>query len=416
MEYRELLHGHPRSPSLMLLLGQGRMALPTYLVSSSVVNVDCLHTTKVILLPPASTIQGMSLTVRDCAGFANSDSTIYVSTQGLDKLDRTAIRVPISTPYQSIRFAAWKPTEYAILQNYTLGLTPFLVRFTQGLFWTSVASTQTWSCVAISSSGAVQLAGIGSGGGRLYRSVNQGVTWSATGPSFVWTGVAMSSSGANMVAVSLDDRIYTSLDTGASWTPRAFVKPWSCVCSSSDGLIFLAGTTGDTLYVSTDTGVTWTSTNTILNYTSVACSSDGSIMYAVTAGDKIYVSTDTGSTWTGYDSNRNWTGVACSSDGTTAFATEGTYIYKSTTTGTSWIPNTGYVGAWTSITCSDDASIVVAMNSTTSRLNFSESYGASFVDSGTAGPYTALAANSASSVVVASANPGTLYVGVIQLL
>lgn len=390
------------------------MALPTYILSTSVINVDCQQTSKVILLPPASTIQGVSLLVRDCAGVASDTSTIYVSTMGLDTLDKYAIRVPISTPYQSIRFVAWKPTEYAILQNYTYGLTPFQVVFTQGLAWTQRDTSRNWTCVAVSSSGAVQVAGIQ--GGNLYLSTNTGASWSAIGPNHTWSGVATSSDGTKMVAVSSDDRIYTSTNTGSSWTARASIKVWSCVCSSSDGTVLLAGTTGDTLYLSTDSGVNWTSVNGIANYTGVACSSNGSILYAVTSGDQIYVSTNTGSSWTARDSARSWTGVACSSDGVTAFATEGTYIYKSTNTGTSWTANTSYSGSWLGIACSSNASIVVALNGSTGYVNFSENNGGTFLNSGDIHGYSAITTNTAGSVILASTNPGFLYVGAIQLL
>jgi hypothetical protein len=393
------------------------MALPTYSISSSVINVDCLNTSKVLLLPPASTIQGVSLWIRDCAGVASSESTIYVSTQGLDVMDRFASTLALSTPYQSFRVMAWKPTEYAILQNYVSGLSPFLVQFTQGLAWYTRDSVRTWSCVASSSSGQTLLAGVGGvGGGQLYVSYDGGNSWTAVGPSLIWTGVAMSSDGTKMVAVSNGDRIYTSTNSGASWTPRASIKAWTCVCSSQNGDILLAGTTGDTLYLSTDSGVSWTSVNGTTNYRSVACSSTGGTLYAVATADQIYVSTNTGSSWTARDSARNWTGVACSSNGTTAFATEGTYIYKSTNTGVAWTANTSYSGGWRAIACSSDATLVVAVNNTTGFINFSETSGNLFTNSGDSGAYQSIVMNAAGSLNLAAENPGYLYLGTIQLL
>lgn len=390
------------------------MALPSYIISTSVVNVDCTNTSKVLFLPPASTIQGVSLIIRDSAGTANNTSTAYISTQGLDRMDQYGSTLSLSTSYQSIRLVAWKSTDYAILQNYTFGLTPFLVKFEQGLAWTPVESSRLWTAVAISNSGSVQLAGVGPG--FLYVSTNSGSNWTQTGPSFVWSGVAMSSSGSIMVAVSNDDRIYVSTNTGSSWTPTASIKPWTCVCCSQNGSVMLAGTTGDTLYISTDTGATWTSTNTINSYTSVACSSDGTILYAVTNGGQIYVSTNTGSSWTARDSARNWTGVACTTNGATAFATEGTYIYKSTNTGVAWTANTSYPGAWRGITCSSTGTIVVAINGTTGYLNFSDTSGGNFINSGDPYTYTGVATNGGGSTTLASTTPGFLYVGQIQLL
>jgi photosystem II stability/assembly factor-like uncharacterized protein len=390
------------------------MALPTYTISTSVVNVDCTNTSKVLFLPPASTIQGVSLIIRDCAGTASDVSTAYISTQGLDRMDTYASTLQLSTAYQSIRVVAWKPTEFAILQNYIYGITPFAVKFEQGLAWNPRDSVRNWSTVAVNLAGDVLLAGVA--GGFLYRSIDSGASWTQTGPSFSWSGVALSLSGVNMVAVSSDDRIYVSLDTGSSWSPKASIKPWSCVCCSSDGAIILAGVTGDTLYLSTDTGETWSPTNITADYTGVACSADGVTMYAVTNAGQIYVSTDTGSSWTARDSSRNWTAVACTSDGVTAFATEGTYIYKSTDTGTSWNPNLGYPGAWDGITCSLNADIVIAINSTTGYLNFSENFGSDYKNSGDPLGYTSVATNGSGSVSIASVNPGLLYLGLIQLL
>jgi hypothetical protein len=392
------------------------MALPTYTLSTSVINVDCMNTSKVILLPPASTIQGVSLLIRDCAGTASDISTIFVSTTGLDVIDRYASTLALSTPYQSMRFVAWKPTEYAIVQNYIDGLAPFLAQFTQGLAWTQRDASRSWSCVASSDPGDILLAGVGGGGGQLYVSTNTGASWSAVGPTHTWSGVAVSSGGADMVAVSSDDRIYVSNDNGNTWNAKASIKAWSCVCCSQDGQIQLAGTTGDTLYLSTDGGQTWTSVNTTANYTSVACSGDGTILYAVAAGDQIYVSTNTGSSWTARDSARSWTGVSCSTDGATAYATEGTYIYKSTNTGVTWTANTSYSAAWSGISCSDTGSIVVALNGTTGYVNFSENSGASYTNSGDSHSYSAIATNLSGSVILGATNPGFLYVGAIQLL
>jgi hypothetical protein len=390
------------------------MALPTYFISSSIVNVDSTNINKSIILPPASTIKGVSLLVRDSAGACSATYPIYISTQGLDRMDRSASTITLSTAYQSVKLMAWGDTQYAILQNYTYGLTPFLVNFTQGIAWVTKQPTQLWRCVSSSSSGSVLLAGIA--GGRLYRSIDIGNTWGPVGPSAIWYGVAMSSSGTNMVAVANGDRIYTSTNTGVSWTPRASSKAWTCVCSSSDGSVLLAGTTSDTLYRSTDSGVTWTSTNITANYIGVACSSNGSILYAVVSGGTIYVSTDTGATWTSRDSARTWTSIACTSDGTIAFATEGTYIYKSVNTGTSWTPNTSYAGGWRSVACSSTGTNVVAINASTGYVNFSDSSGVVYVLAQDPGSYQAIAMNGAGTQVLTGKYPGQLYNGFLQLL
>jgi photosystem II stability/assembly factor-like uncharacterized protein len=168
--------------------------------------------------------------------------------------------------------------------------------------------------------------------------------------------------------------------------------------------------------VSVDGGGTWTATNVSENYTGVACSSDGTVQYAVTNGGTIYVSTDSGTSWTSRDSARNWTGVACSGDGTIAFATEGTYIYKSSDTGVTWTPNTAYGGAWRAIACSSSALVVIAVNSTTGYLYYSGTGGVEYSLSGNTVAYSAVATNTTGATGLAAANPGTLYVGLLQLL
>jgi len=392
------------------------MALPSYTISSSIVNVDCSGSGKIIFLPPANTIQGVPIWIRDSAGTCSQVNSIFISTQGSDRMDRFASTLRLSTAYQSVRCVAWQPTHYAILQNYTYGLQPFLAQFTQGISWNLYESVRTWSAVCSSTSGSVMSAVVGGGGGQIYVSTTSGTTWTAYGPTLIWTGIACSSDGTKMVAVSNGDRIYTSTNTGVNWTPRDSPKSWSCVCSSSNGSVLLAGTSSDFLYLSTNSGVSWTAVNISTTYTFVACSSNGVIQYAVTSGGQIYVSTDTGSTWTARDSARSWTGVACSSDGSIAFATEGTYIYKTTDTGVTWTPNTSYPGAWRCITCSSSAQYVLAVDSTTGFINLSGTTGVDFILSGDPASYQAIAINQLGVQAIAAASPGRLYVGALQLL
>ncbi len=392
------------------------MALPSYTISTSILNVDCSGSGKIVFLPPANTIQGVSFWIRDGTGRCSEASSIYISTQGSDLMDQYASTLRLSTAYQSVRCVAWQPTSYAILQNYTSGLSPFLARFTENIGWNPRESTRSWTGAASSSSGTTLVSCVGGGGGQIYVSTNSGTTWTAYGPTLVWSGVASSSNGTKLVAISSGDRIYISTNTGISWTPRASIKPWTCVCSSADGVTLLAGTFNDFLFVSVDSGASWTQTNVVANYTGVACSSDGSIMYAVASGDTIYQSSDTGITWTQQDSVRNWAGVACTADGITAFATDSTSIYKTTDLGTTWTPSTFLGTAWGSITCSSSGAIVVTVDVVAGRIYFSGNYGFSYSVSGDPSPYTALACNSNGNVILAASNPGTLYLGALQLL
>ncbi len=379
-------------------------------------NVDCSGSGKILFLPPASTIQGVSFWIRDATGTCSQANSIYISTQGLDLMDRYASTLRLSSPYQSVRCVAWQPTAYALLQNYTNWINPFLVQLIQNLTWTQRASLQTWSGVASNPAFTVLLACVGGGGGQLYLSTDLGVSWSASGPSLIWTDVATSQTGSLLVAVSNGDRIYISTDLGGTWSPKASPKSWTSVCCSSDGTILLAAATSDFLFLSTDSGMTWTATSAVANYTSVACSSDGTIFYAVTSGDQIYVSTDGGVTWITRDSVRNWRGVTCSSDGTVAYATEDTYIYTSTDTGVTWTPNGGYPGSWTAITCSLNGVLVGAVNTTDGFVYFSDSSGSSYRTTGDPGGFTSLACNGGGTSFLVSESPGFLYTGELQLL
>lgn len=392
------------------------MALPSYTVSTSILNVDCSSSGKIIYLPPASTIQGISLLIRDGAGNCTQANSIFVSTTGLDRIDFRGSTLRLSTAYQSIRCVPWNSTNYALLQNFTQGLVPFRAELRQNLAWTPRESSRSWTGTAISADGNIQAACVGGGGGRIYVSTNQGVTWTAYAPTLIWTAVACSSDGTKMVAVTNGDRIYTSIDTGNSWTPRESFKSWTSVCSSANGNILLAGASSDFLYRSTDSGVSWTFTNIAANYTGVDCSSDGTIQYAVVNGGTIYVSTDSGVSWTPRDSSRSWSGVACSSDGTTAFATDGNYIYKTTDIGITWTPNLTEPGVWQGITCSSSALIVVALDSSTGRLHFSGNGGATYILTSDPAAYQSVATNSTGTTTLAAVNPGTLYVGILQLL
>jgi len=392
------------------------MALPAYTISTTILNVDCSASGKIVYLPPASTIQGVSLWIRDGAGNCSQTNSIFISTTGLDRIDLRASTLRLSTAYQSIRCVPWQSTQYAIVQNFTQGLVPFRANFVQNLVWTPRDSSRTWSGATVSSSGTIQAACVGGGGGQIYVTTNEGSTWTPYGPTVIWTAIASSSNGNRFVAVTSGDRIYISSDTGVTWTPRESFKSWTCVCSSANGGTLLAGTSSDFLFVSTDGGGTWTATNLAANYTAVACSSDGTVQYAVTNGGTIYVSTDSGTSWTSRDSVRSWTGVACSGDGTIAFATEGTYIYKTSNTGATWTPNTVYPGTWRTITCSSSGLVVIAVESTTGSLYFSGTGGAQYILSGDPAAYSALATNPTGTTSLAASNPGRLYVGLLQLL
>lgn len=98
-----------------------------YTISSAIINVnvssfqDLPGRSKVLYLPAASTVRGMSYTIHDVAGNCSPISSIYISTTGLDKIDLTNTLVQLSTSLQSFRVMAHNSTNYAVLQNYTFG-------------------------------------------------------------------------------------------------------------------------------------------------------------------------------------------------------------------------------------------------------------------------------------------------------
>ena len=96
-----------------------------YTISSAIVNVNVSSiasqpgTSKVLYLPPASTVNGQSFMIRDVTGYCNEISSIFISTTGLDTIDIQKTFVQLSSVQQSFRVMAHNSTNYAVLQNYT---------------------------------------------------------------------------------------------------------------------------------------------------------------------------------------------------------------------------------------------------------------------------------------------------------
>lgn len=91
------------------------------LISSSVVNVNVQSSNKTVVLPLARTVQGQTFWIRDSTGTAGNPNTITVLTSGGDTLDRIFISATLNQRYQCIRVIAQSQTNYAVLQNSTLG-------------------------------------------------------------------------------------------------------------------------------------------------------------------------------------------------------------------------------------------------------------------------------------------------------
>jgi hypothetical protein len=90
-------------------------------VSSSIVNVGVSSLSKVVYLPPASTVKGATFLIRDVFGKCSPISSIYISTVGLDTMDITKKTAQLNTSLQSFRVIAHNSTNYSVLQNYSFG-------------------------------------------------------------------------------------------------------------------------------------------------------------------------------------------------------------------------------------------------------------------------------------------------------
>jgi photosystem II stability/assembly factor-like uncharacterized protein len=256
----------------------------------------------------------------------------------------------------------------------------------------TLAGSEDWSCINVSSDGRVMAAGVSFG--NLYISTDYGESWTTYtfNPGRDWIGLTMSDDGQHIsvaptlsyiisttdggttwftrttagermwrdIAGSTDgqkliacvggssgDRyIYTSLDYGASWTEQmdAGSNNWTAVASSSELTKVAAvagGTSGDRyIYTSSDGGYVWKErTNSgSNNWKDIAMSSDGSMLVAVVYGGYIYISSDSGLNWTEHTSpgNRYWLSVAMSGDGTIILAAYNGGIYQSSDRGATW--------------------------------------------------------------------------------
>lgn len=90
-----------------------------YQIFSPMVNVDVSLLSKIVQLPPASTVIGKTFIVRDLTGVSGFPNTINVSTTGLDTVDYQTItplnRIELAAAYASIRLIAQSTTNYSIL-------------------------------------------------------------------------------------------------------------------------------------------------------------------------------------------------------------------------------------------------------------------------------------------------------------
>lgn len=93
------------------------MALSTFYISSQIVNVDVTGTTKVIMMPSVSSFMNQSILIRDSTGACSATNRIYISTQGIDRIENTLSTCSLTRSYETIRFTTFGVSSWSILQN-----------------------------------------------------------------------------------------------------------------------------------------------------------------------------------------------------------------------------------------------------------------------------------------------------------
>jgi hypothetical protein len=400
------------------------MSYPTYTLSSSVMNVDTETTSKIIMLPPANTILGTSLYIRDSTGFA-SLHPVYVSTQLNDFLDNYATTILLDTDFQSLRVAPWSTTRYSILTNYIQGLAPFTYSLQGSYTFCNVLDPYNFNSAALSYTGEIQLVtasgGATASSNALYVSSNFGGSFSNeenidASNVFFNEKCCMSYDGVLMFVTLNTGFIYTSSDTGVSWSSNATNESFTgVVCTSngrdvfaiSDRAVFsiptsnliptvlwtdsLAGVTqfrslcvgtdvklGYILYVGcpegkafrTSDGISWRQLGTPSpsdTWQHLVCNSNGGIVYGLLtsiSGNLLYKSEDKGDNWTQLTALSSYNLVTCDNTGTFVAVTggPGTDLYFSVNGGSNFTQIIPSVTA-SALAMSGDANYLVAVQS-----------------------------------------------------
>ena len=367
------------------------MSFPIQYISSSVVNVNTSDTSKIVMLPPASTIQGVPITIRDWSGLA-ATNPIYVSTQLNDLMDNHASTIVLDRAYQSFRVVPYDTTHYAITANYTEGLMPYEYAIQLLLEFFVVSLNRSWSALAVGLNGTVMLA-VTNGGDNpgFYVSVDSGISFSRyTERTGNFVSCAVSDRGMFVADAGVNDGsqtppirglLYSSFDYGLNWEPLSeAAQPWVSLVTNTAGDVVLAITSQAALF-SVDQGTTFSSQTFPLGlgseYTGCAIGDppsefqDDIVLYISVRGsgaEYIYVNINPteGGFFQASSPQADWKAVACSLSGSIVYAlTDGGDLYKSTDTAASWnLMTTPEVFLNRQLQCSDDGQILYGINGT----------------------------------------------------
>lgn len=191
-------------------------------------------------------------------------------------------------------------------------------------------------------------------------------SWEPYGPSLSWGAIAISADGAKQTATASGGHVYISSDYGRTWTSKLHPAPWADVKMSSNAEIQLTAAYGGKIYVSSDYGASWTEKLNNGNWVNVAMSADGQKQFAIASNQpKVYSSSNSGSTWTSTDTLNNliFGGIAVSGNGQKIIlllVTGGGQLVYSEDSGASWVQR-GPSGRWSAISLSTDGSILITV-------------------------------------------------------
>jgi titin len=228
--------------------------------------------------------------------------------------------------------------------------------------WTNIGPYGgTISSLAVSPDYAADLTlYAGSGGGRVYKTMDGGANWmiASTGTnaagSVLALAVSPNYSTDNTVFAGVNcNGIYRTTDGGSSWNHvETSLDPRSFAISpnyTTDETIFAGSHAG--VYKSTDGGSTWIAVNSGISDTYYACylaispdyASDQTVYVAGAYGQGVYKSTDGGASWTAVSSgisNLYMSSLAISpnysTDHTVFAGSNQGGVYKTTNGGASW--------------------------------------------------------------------------------